>query len=137
ARVAGRFQRIAGDVEWILDVAHNVPAAEILRDNLRALPRARRTLAVCGILGDKDIHGITARLAGEIDAWILTTLEGTRAVSTQQIAAALPAGADILAHTRDVTEACRTARAAARPGDRVLVFGSFLTVGPALEFLAI
>src|SRR5690348_9446085 len=65
-RIAGRFQRVAGEVEWILDVAHNVQAAETLRENLRRLPRARRTLAICGILGDKDIRGIMARLAGEI-----------------------------------------------------------------------
>src|SRR5262245_38435807 len=86
--VAGRFQRIPGDVEWILDVAHNVPAAEILRDNLRRLPRARRTLAVCGILGDKDIRGITSRLAADVDAWILASLGGARAVSTAQLAEA-------------------------------------------------
>ncbi|HEX6398691.1 MAG TPA: bifunctional tetrahydrofolate synthase/dihydrofolate synthase [Steroidobacteraceae bacterium] len=135
--VAGRFQRIVGEVEWILDVAHNVQAAETLRDNLRRLPRARRTLAVCGILGDKDIRGITARVAADVDAWILASLEGARAVSTQQIADALPPSASVLAQTKDVAEACRVARAAARPGDRVLVFGSFLTVGPALEFLGI
>jgi len=137
AQVAGRFQRVAGEVEWILDVAHNVPAAETLRDNLRRLPPASRTLAICGILGDKDIRGITARLAADVDAWILTSLEGARAVSTQHIAEALPPGATVLAHAHDVAEACRVARAAARPGERVLVFGSFLTVGPALEFLGI
>jgi dihydrofolate synthase / folylpolyglutamate synthase len=136
-RVAGRFQRMAGEVEWVLDVAHNVQAAETLRDNLRRLPRAGRTLAVCGILGDKDIRGITAALATEIDAWILATLQGARAVSAQQIAAALPPNASVLAQAGDVVEACRAARAAARPGDRVLVFGSFLTVGPALEYLGI
>jgi len=135
--IAGRFQRVAGEVEWILDVAHNVQAAEALRDNLRRLPRARRTLAVCGILGDKDIRGITAKLAGDVDVWILASLEGARAVGTQQIAEALPPGASVLAQTSDVAEACRVARAAARQGDRVLVFGSFLTVGPALEFLGI
>jgi len=134
-RVAGRFQRIPGEVEWILDVAHNVPAAETLRDNLRRLPRARRTLAICGILGDKDIRGITATLAGEVDAWILVTLAGTRAVSAEQIAQQLPAHAAVLSCAADVAEACRKARAAARPHERVLVFGSFLTVGPALEFL--
>jgi dihydrofolate synthase/folylpolyglutamate synthase len=137
ARVAGRFQRVAGEVEWILDVAHNVQAAHTLRDNLRRLPRARRTLAICGILGDKDIGGITAQLAGEVDAWILASLQGARAVSTQRIAEALPPHAAVLAHAGDVAEACRVARAAARPGERVLVFGSFLTVGPALEFLGI
>jgi dihydrofolate synthase / folylpolyglutamate synthase len=136
-RIAGRFQRIPGEVEWILDVAHNVPAAETLRDNLRQLPRARRTIAVCGILGDKDIRGITGTLAAEIDAWILVTLAGPRAVSTQQIAAQLPGNASVISHAADVAGACRGARNAARPGDRVLVFGSFLTVGPALEFLGL
>lgn len=136
-RVPGRFQRVAGEVEWVLDVAHNVQAAETLRDNLRRLPRPRRTLAVCGILGDKDIRGITSKLATEVDAWILAALEGARAVSTQQIADALPPNASVLAQANCVANACRTARAAARPGDRVLVFGSFLTVGPALEFLGI
>jgi dihydrofolate synthase/folylpolyglutamate synthase len=136
-RISGRFQRVSGEVEWILDVAHNLPAAEILRDNLRRLPRARRTLAVCGILGDKDIRGIAGSLAADVDAWILVSLAGPRAVSTQQIAAQLPAGATVLAHAADVAEGCRAARAAAQAGDRILVFGSFLTVGPALEFLGL
>jgi dihydrofolate synthase/folylpolyglutamate synthase len=135
--VAGRFQRIPGEVEWILDVAHNVPAAETLRDNLRRLPRARRTLAICGILGDKDIRGITAALAQDVDVWILATLAGPRAVSAEQIADQLPANASVLARTADVAEACRVAQSIAKSQDRVLVFGSFLTVGPALEFLTI
>ena len=137
ALIPGRFQRVAGEVEWILDVAHNVPAAQTLRDNLRRLPRARRTLAVCGILGDKDIRGITATLAPEVDEWILAPLEGPRAVDTGQLAEQMPASASVLARAANVTEACRIARTRARAGDRVLVFGSFLAVGPALEFLGL
>jgi dihydrofolate synthase / folylpolyglutamate synthase len=132
--LAGRFQRIPGKAEWILDVAHNVPAAQGLAANLRALPRAR-TIAVCGILGDKDIQGITAALGAQIDAWVLVALEGPRAVSTQDLARHLPAGATILGTAASVAAGCRMARNAAAPGERVLVFGSFLTVGPALEFL--
>jgi len=132
--LAGRFQRISGEVEWILDVAHNVPAASGLAANLRALPKAR-TIAVCGILGDKDIQGIAVALAPEIDDWILVALDGARAVSTQELERRLPADAKVLAHARDVASGCRLARDAARPGDRILVFGSFLTVGPALESL--
>ena len=137
ARIPGRFQRIPGEVEWILDVAHNVPAAETLRDNLRGLPRARRTLAVCGILGDKDIRGIASTLAAEFDAWILAALEGPRAVSTDQLEQNLPANASVLARAGGMAEACRIARSSARAGDRVVVFGSFLAVGPALEFLGL
>jgi dihydrofolate synthase/folylpolyglutamate synthase len=133
-RLAGRFQRVPGDVEWILDVAHNVPAALGLAANLRALPRAR-TIAVCGILGDKDMRGITAALSTDIDEWVLVTLDGPRAVSTSDLAQQLPDGARVLAHAPDVAAGCKVARDAARSGDRILVFGSFLTVGPALEFL--
>jgi len=135
-RLRGRFQRVPGEVEWILDVAHNVPAALGLVANLRALPRAR-TIAVCGILGDKDVPGITAALGADIDAWVLVTLDGPRAVPTRDLAAHLPREAQILAHAPDVAAGCRAARDAARPGDRILVFGSFLTVGPALEFLGL
>ncbi len=133
-RLPGRFQRVPGEVEWIFDVAHNVPAALGLAANLRALPRAR-TIGVCGILGDKDLQGITAALSADIDAWVLVALEGPRAVSTRDLAQHLPADAYVLAHAPDVIAGCRVARDAARPGDRILVFGSFLTVGPALEFL--
>ncbi len=136
AQIRGRFQRVRGEIDWVLDVAHNVPAAAGLRANLEALPRAR-TLAVCGILGDKDIAGITATLAPSIDGWVLAGLSGPRAVSTRQLAAHLPAGAELIGESADVAGACRLARSAARPGDRIVVFGSFLTVGPALEFLGL
>jgi dihydrofolate synthase/folylpolyglutamate synthase len=136
ARVRGRFQVHPGEVEWVLDVAHNVPAAEGLRENLATLPR-RRTLAVAGILGDKDIAGIVATLAPAIDGWILAALDSPRAVGTGRIASSLPPGSYLIAQAPDVVQACRLARDAARPGDRVVVFGSFLTVGPALEFLGI
>ena len=138
-KLAGRFQRVTIEptaVEWILDVAHNVPAAMGLRANLRALPGVR-TVAVCGILGDKDIAGITAALGSEIDAWILVALEGPRAVPPAELERSLPVGATILAHAPDVVAGCRMARDAAQRDERVLVFGSFLTVGPALEFLGL
>ena len=134
--IAGRFQVVPGDIEWVFDVAHNVPAAQALSSNLESLPK-RRTLAVCGILGDKDIRGITAALGTNIDAWYLAQLEGPRAVSTAELAARLPPAAQVLAHSTGVSAACEAARAAARSGDRIVVFGSFLTVGPALEFLGL
>jgi dihydrofolate synthase/folylpolyglutamate synthase len=135
-RLPGRFQRVPGEVEWILDVAHNVPAALGLVANLRTLPRAR-TIAVCGILGDKDVRGIASAVGAEVDAWVLVTLEGPRALPTRDLAEQLPRDARVLTHAPDVAAGCRAARDAARPGDRILVFGSFLTVGPALEFLGL
>jgi dihydrofolate synthase/folylpolyglutamate synthase len=135
-RLPGRFQVVPGEVEWILDVAHNTPAAEVLAKMLRKMP-PRRTLAVSGILADKDVAGIAATLALDIDVWIPATLGGPRALTRDDFIRRLPRGATVDAHAGDVASACRRAREIARPGDRVLVFGSFLTVGPALEFLGI
>ena len=143
--LAGRFQVVPGTVEWILDIAHNEPAAEVLAAELRArpLPAAPaggapgRTLAVIGVLTDKDAAAIARALAGVIDHWIVCALPGARGSSAAQLAArlALPRGVFELADS--VEAACARARSAARPGDRVLVCGSVYTVGPALQWLRI
>ncbi len=132
ARLPGRFQVIPGPVEWILDVAHNPHAAAVLADNLRERPCAGRTLAIVGLLADKDAGAVIRALAGVVDDWRAVTLVGPRG----------RAGADLVALLRDlgaratasddVVAACRAARRAAGPGDRIVVFGSFHTVAPVL-----
>jgi dihydrofolate synthase/folylpolyglutamate synthase len=145
-RLAGRFQVVPGEVEWILDIAHNEPAARVLAVQLRerALPRplpARagrgQTIAVIGVLADKDAAAIGAALAAVVDRWIVCTLPGPRGCLAEELARrlALTAGAMTLAPS--VAAGCEQARALSRPGDRVVVCGSVHTVGPALEWLRI
>jgi len=145
-RLAGRFQVVPGEVEWILDIAHNEPAALTLAAQLRErpLPQARsgartagRTLAVIGVLADKDAAAIGAALAPVIDYWIVCPLPGPRGLSAAQLAARLARATGSVQLARSVTAGCEAARAAARPGDRVVVCGSVYTVGPALEWLRI
>ncbi len=141
ARLPGRFQMIAageGKPEWILDVAHNPDAARVLARNLSDLPGSGKTFAVCGILADKDAAGIAAALAGCFDAWWLASLDGARALSAQGLAERIGGELGVpLALADDVAAACSAAFAAAGPQDRIVVFGSFHTVGPALEWLAL
>lgn len=142
-RLAGRFQIVPGPVEWILDIAHNEPAARVLAANLKERPLPGgvagrgRTLAVAGVLADKDAAGIAAALAPLIDHWLVCALPGARGGSAAALAGRmrLPPGSVTLADS--VEEGCARARALARAGDRVVVFGSFHTVGPALEWLRI
>ncbi|MGO9515113.1 MAG: bifunctional tetrahydrofolate synthase/dihydrofolate synthase [Steroidobacteraceae bacterium] len=143
-RLAGRFQVImpgdtpagAGQPTWILDVAHNPDAAGVLARNLRALPTVGRTLAVCGILADKDAAGVAAQLRDCIDAWWLTSTDGARGISGEALAERIaPQIAAPLEVAHDVAAACTAASAAAGPLDRIVVFGSFHTVGPALDWL--
>jgi dihydrofolate synthase/folylpolyglutamate synthase len=136
-RLAGRFQIVPGTPEWILDIAHNLPAAEVLCAQLRRRPCAGRTLAVVGILGDKDAPAIGAALAPAVDEWFLCALPGPRGGSAEALAARLAEVARAPVLAASVIEACEAARRAARAQDRVLVCGSVFTVGPALEWLGV
>jgi dihydrofolate synthase/folylpolyglutamate synthase len=137
-RLPGRFQVLPGAPEWILDVAHNREAAQALAASLAARPCAGRTLAVCGILGDKDIEGIVAALQGRLSRWIAVGLDGPRALPPAALATRIArAGAASVVAVADVGAGIAAARAEMKPEDRAVVFGSFLTVGPALERLGV
>lgn len=131
-QLPGRFQIIPGPVEWILDVAHNPPAAEVLAAHLRARPCAGRTLAVLGILADKDGHGIIQALAGSADEWYTAALAGPRGRPDTELRDLLIATGYPATAAGDVIDACRIAHQAAQPGDRIVILGSFHTVAPAL-----
>jgi dihydrofolate synthase/folylpolyglutamate synthase len=130
----GRFQIIPGPVEWIFDVAHNEPAAQVLASNLRARSASGRTIAVVGILKDKDIAAIGRVLEDEIDTWILATLPGPRGTTAEELATLLQSSATDAIRADSVEAACALAFQEAKAGDRVVVFGSFVTVGPALQW---
>ena len=136
-RLAGRFQIVPGPVEWILDIAHNPPAAEVLAAQLEERPCQGRTLGVVGILGDKDAPAIARALASRFDRWFLCTLDGPRGISAAELARRLEPVVRAPALADSVHAGCAAARAAARPGDRVVVCGSVHTVGPALEWLGV
>jgi dihydrofolate synthase / folylpolyglutamate synthase len=132
----GRFQIVPGPVEWILDVAHNPPAARVLAQNLAARPCRGRTVAVAGILGDKDIAAVAAELAPVVDEWILCGIDAPRGLSQ----AALAARSQVFAgatQAPDVPTGMQLAAGRAKSGDRIVVCGSFLTVAPAMQVLGL
>ena len=136
--LAGRFQVVTGEPEWILDVAHNPDAARILAQGLATRPAAGRTLAVCGVLADKDAGRILHAMRPVVDQWIAVGLEGPRSLDAGALADRLEAaGAEAVQRAGDVAAGCELARKMALPGDRVVVFGSFLTVGAALHWLGL
>ena len=137
-RLPGRLQRVPGEVEWILDVAHNEPAAALLAGALRAMPAVGRTFAVLGMLGDKDVAALGRELDAAVDHWLLASLaDEPRGLSAETLQSRLPALRGATERCGGVAEACARARTLARPGDRVVVFGSFHVVGPALVWLGL
>jgi dihydrofolate synthase/folylpolyglutamate synthase len=133
----GRFQRIERNgVEWVLDVAHNVAAAQVLAGNLDEAPVAGRTLAAFGALRDKDVAGIVRLLAPRVSEWLLVDLAGERGLGAAELEQRAFAGVTANVEIAGRVEAALTiAERRAAPADRVVVFGSFHMVGPALEWL--
>ncbi len=135
----GRFQVVRGDVDCILDVAHNPHGVAALADNLRKLGSGGRVLAVWGMLAAKDAAGVAALLAPQVARWYLAGLadESRRGLSAPQLADALrrevPEAAAQARSFEGVCAAVRQARSDALPGDRILIFGSFYTVAAALR----
>jgi dihydrofolate synthase/folylpolyglutamate synthase len=138
-RLVARFQLLKPtqtSPTWILDVAHNPDAARVLARNLSAGASGGKTFAVCGILADKDAAAIAAILDDSFDAWWCATLTGARGRSGEELAVAVRSyvGVDVIA-CDSVAAACAAASAAAGSEDRIVVFGSFHTAGPALDWL--
>jgi len=139
-RLAARFQVIVPArplaPTWILDVAHNPAAARVLARNLRDLPSDGRTLAVCGILADKDAAGVAAELRDCVHAWWCVTTDGERSRSGSSLAQTVRQEVAAPVEAADSTSAgCAAALASARPQDRIVVFGSFHVAGPAMDWL--
>ncbi len=139
AQLPARLQRLVrDDVEIVVDVGHNPQAARELSRWLQCAPIAGRTIAVFAALGDKDLEGVVAAVSGQIDAWYLAGLveAGPRGLAADAFATRL--------HTTDardaeafdtVAQSLAAARTQAKPGDRILVFGSFHTAAAALQVL--
>jgi len=135
--ISGRFQVLPGRPVTVLDVAHNAQAAEALAATLKQQPNAGRTFAVIGMLKDKDIASVIAPLAGVVDRWYVATLHTPRGATSAQLIEAL-VSVDVTTPTQgfdDVRAAYVAAQDEATEADRVLVFGSFHTVGDILASL--
>jgi dihydrofolate synthase/folylpolyglutamate synthase len=88
------------------------------------------------MLADKDVGGVVAAMRARVDRWHVATLPGPRGASASMLADALAragvAPADVRAFD-DVASAYREARDEAGEADRIVVFGSFLTVAAVLS----
>ena len=133
----GRFQVVPGQPTLVLDVAHNPHAVAALVHNLDQMGFFPRTHAVFGAMRDKDIDAILASMAPIVDAWHFTDLPTPRAASSEALAARFaatrkrPPDATSARHA-DPSSSLAAAMAAADPADRIVVFGSFYTVGGVL-----
>ena len=129
----GRFQALPGRPQVILDVAHNPQAAHTLAENLASSGFAPETFAVCGMLKDKDVAGVLREVAPRITQWHLATLPGPRGAPAEELAAHLEKKS--VRRFASPGEAMAAALERASENDKIVVFGSFLTVGEVMTWL--
>lgn len=135
--MTGRMQMLdVNNTNVLLDVAHNPAAAEKLFQYLSKNPIDGATKAVFGCMQDKDISAILAELAPAFEHWYIADIDYPRAMSAgeieQEVARHSKADCEIFTSVIHATEA---AIAQSGSDDRVVVFGSFHVVGPAIEWI--
>ena len=131
----GRLQVLPGRPVTVFDVAHNPQAAAALADGLASMGFHPRTWAVFGIMADKDIDSVIAALLPRVDRWYIASLPPPRGATALDLRLRLEAAGVAPADIRDFADpasAYRAVREAVAEADRIIVFGSFLTVAAAL-----
>lgn len=136
--MTGRMQILESHgTEVILDVAHNAAAAEKLAQYLASHPISGVTRGVFACMQDKDVAAIVEALGAGIDQWCIAELDYPRAMQADEIQTEVlgqrQVKTDIFA---SVIQASQAAVAQSDPRDRVVVFGSFHVVGPALSIFS-
>jgi dihydrofolate synthase/folylpolyglutamate synthase len=133
----GRFQIIPGQPTLVLDVAHNPHSVAALTENLDAMGFYPCTHAVFGAMADKDVGPMLARIAPLIDKWYFTDLPTPRAATGEALKGkweAINTRKNATGNAYSNPElALQAAIERADPTDRIVVFGSFYTVGSILK----
>jgi dihydrofolate synthase/folylpolyglutamate synthase len=134
----GRFQVLAGQPTMVLDVAHNPHASCALAASLDKMGYFPFTYAIFGVMSDKDIEGVIRPMLGIVDYWHCVNLPSPRAATAQHIQQTLERlgvkntnESGVTSHLT-VDEAYQKTYELIGQNDRIVVFGSFLTVSAVM-----
>ena len=138
ARVAGRFEVHQRRCRWVLDVAHNPQAAEVLAGQLADIYVPGTRHVVVGMLADKAIEEVLATVSPCADRWHLLDLsDEPRGATADRLLSALPPAVRDRATIHESMRTCLDyLDGLVGESDQVLVFGSFITVGRAMSWLS-
>ena len=138
----GRCEVVHRDPTIIVDAAHDPHGAKALADTLANEFNFDEIVAVVGVFGDKDAHGILLELEPIVDHVIVTASSSTRAMSSSELEkiATKIFGVDRVFEVSDLATALdRAVNDATRPLSEdtigIIVTGSVVTVGEARSYL--
>lgn len=140
----GRFEVVADAPAIIVDGAHNPQGAAALADELGRRYAGKRIVFAMGVLSDKDYPAMLASLVPSAAAFVCLTPPNPRALSAQDLAAAVGEACETCGHALErpaivatsIDEAVDRARALAGPDDVCVLCGSLYSIGAIKEALA-
>ena len=136
-RLEGRFQIIPGAIPKILDVAHNRESIKALVDNLKVIPCYGKTHIILGMLKDKDHQRVIKELIEITDTWHFVSISQDRGIEAKILTSELKALGRLenISEYSNVEEALDKLHKLSMPDDRIIITGSFYTVGAAIRYL--
>ena len=136
AKILGRFQVIPGEINTIIDVAHNPDSMQQLASNLARFIVKGKLHIIIGMLKDKQIEASLEPLLGHADYWYLMSTPGERGLTADELKKHFPDdSAKIAGMSDNIGDVYQSVMQQAKAGDTLLVTGSFLVAGACLEML--
>ncbi len=134
-RWPGRLQKVGSRPDIYLDGAHNLHGVRALEPELRRLATDRRLVLILGVMKDKRIKEMTARLVPLADEVIVTQAPLDRACSPERLAEEVGIHCSKVTVTSSVAEAFALARSRTTVDDLIFLTGSLYCVGEAFNVL--
>ena len=131
----GRYQILSQRPEIILDVAHNEDSAQKLQENLKQNPN-QNTLAIIGILKDKDVYSLIKPMINIVDTWYCVTIDNSRGMNAKEIKTRMSTlvSKDKIFTFDNIADASSMAMSNLDVDHRLIIYGSFYMVSDYLAY---
>ncbi|MBE6024265.1 MAG: bifunctional folylpolyglutamate synthase/dihydrofolate synthase [Cellulosilyticum sp.] len=136
-RWAGRFEKVKTNPLCFIDGAHNVDGIKALTETLEALPK-RKTIAIIGILGDKEVDEMLRIIVPYIECFIVTRPLSPRAMDPKMLAEKIKRYTEQVYIEEEIEDALRMALKLATgvfEKVQILGFGSLYMIGILRELI--
>lgn len=132
----GRFTIVDREPLFIIDGAHNRDAADRLKETLALYFKEKRLVFIMGVLADKEYEYIVSQLAPlASQIFTIMTPDNPRALPAEELAKTVAKYNPNVQAAKGLKDAVALARAAAKPEDVVVAFGSLSHLGELSRYI--
>ncbi|RLC48466.1 MAG: hypothetical protein DRH57_02105 [Candidatus Cloacimonadota bacterium] len=132
---SGRLQLIRNQPKVVIDGAHNPDGINALVSSIKSIYSYRKLIVLIGILGDKNIRKMVARLSIVADEFVISTPHSDRAADLSKLEQIVKMTHKPYHIADNVIEGYKRALDLATDKDMICITGSLYTVGEILAYI--